>query len=288
MHTGLSVFQACYDAIKHQSFVDAYEDTFDVVLADTDELKDKLFQLRYTVFCEENNCDEASHYPDKKLKEPYDAWATHFLLIHKESGDVAGGVSVVLPNREKPLQGFPVQEMCDHPLVHMEGEVYRLCEISRLFMAPRFRRRPEDGRLMPRYYDQDWGLKFTNGKIDYFRRRIPYAPLGLLRAVFEQALDHRIMDCVVTVESAHLQSLQDIGLSYRVLGPRIKGPVPRQPVIFNIKIALDHMREQNRHCYELVSDQGRLAKVADEVNKHTWMDDMFSKECWDHIYNKFL
>lgn len=288
MQTGLSVFQACYEAIKHQSFLDAYEETFEIVRADTPEQKDQLYALRYTVFCEENNCESAEWYPDKKLKESYDDWATHFLLVHRASGDVAGGVSVVLPQPEKPLQGFPVQAVCDHPLVHMEGELKRLCEISRLFMAPRFRRRPGDGRLMPAYYDQDWGLKFTNGKIDYFRRRIPYAPLGLLRAVFETALQNRIMDCVMTVESAHLQSLQDIGMSYRVLGPRLKGPVPRQPVIFNIKIALDHMREENRHCYELVSDQGRLARIAHEVNKHEWLDGLFSKECWDHIYNKFL
>jgi hypothetical protein len=155
-------------------------------------------------------------------------------------------------------------------------------------MAPHFRRRPEDGRIMPTYYEQDWGLKFTGGKIDYFRRRIPYAPLGLLRAAFETALQNHVMDCVMVVETAHLQSLQDLGLSYRVLGPRLGGHVPMQPVIFNVKIALDHMREENRHCYELLSDSGSLARRADQLSTQNWHDHVFSGECWDHIYNKFL
>ena len=188
MQTGVSVIQACYEAIKHQSFLDAYDDTFDIVRADTDDLKNKLFALRYTVYCEENKCDEPGQYPDKLLREPHDEDAAHFLLIHKESGEVAGGVSVVLPDAERPCGHFPVQELCDHPILHLDAEVERMCEISRLFMAPRFRRRPEDGQIMPAYYEQDWGLKFTDGRIDYFRRRIPYAPLGLLRMAFETAL----------------------------------------------------------------------------------------------------
>jgi N-acyl amino acid synthase of PEP-CTERM/exosortase system len=79
-------------------------------------------KMRYLVFCEENNCDDAAKYPDKRLKESYDDWAVHYLLRHKPSGEIAGGVSVVLPDREKPLQHFPIQSVCDHPLVHLEGE----------------------------------------------------------------------------------------------------------------------------------------------------------------------
>lgn len=288
MHAGLSVFQACYEAIKQQSFLSGYYDTFDIVRVDTDDMREKLFQLRYTVFCEENNCDDPANFTDRLLKEVYDEWAVHFVLVHRETGEVVGGASIVLPPDERTENVFPVQAQCDHPLIHMETEVRRLCEISRLFMAPKFRRRPEDGRFLPAYYEQDWGFKLLDGKLDYFRRRIPYAPLGLLKAVFETALHNGVMDCVWVAESAQLQGLQSIGLSYRVLGPRLDGPVPRQPIIFNIKIALDNMREENRHCYELVSDEGRLGKVADERNRHYWQDQVFSGECWDRIYNKFL
>lgn len=288
MQAGLSVLQACYQAIKHHSFIDAYRDTFSVVRADTPELQERIFRLRYQVFCEENNCEESSAYPDGVLKDAHDDIATHFALVHRESGDIAGAVSVVIPRGDLSGRSFPLQSLCDHPLIHMETEVGRLCEISRLFMAPKFRRRPGDGRFLPAYYEQDWGFKLVDGKLDYFRRRIPYAPLGLLKEVFDTALQNRVMDCVWLVESAQLQGLQDIGLSYRVLGPRVNGPVPRQPVIFNIKIALDNIRERNPTCFELVSDQGRLAKLADEHNRDYWQDHIFGGACWDQIYNKFL
>lgn len=288
MPTALSMVQACYNAIKHQSFVEAYAQMFDVVRLETPAEKEQLFRLRYKVFCEENDCDNTLHYPDGLLTEAADEWAAHFMLKHKESGEIAGGVSVVLPDLRRPQHYFPVQNRCDHPLVHLESETHRLCEIYRLFMMPHFRRRPEDGRVMPTYYEQDWGLKFTNGKIDYFRRKVPYAPLGLLKAAFETALQNNVMDCVMVVESHHLQSLQDLGMSYRVLGPSLPGHVTLQPVIFNIKIALDHMREENRHCYELLSEQGALARRADDLNRQSWHDHVFSGECWDEIYNKLL
>ncbi len=288
MHVGMSVLQACYQAIRQHSFLGAYNDTFDVVRADSEEMQEKIFRLRYQVFCEENNCEQTGAYPDGLLKDAYDDGALHFALVHRETGEVAGAVSVVIPRGEKTEGVFPVQAQCDHPLIHMETEVRRLCEISRLFMAPKFRRRPEDGHFLPAYYEQDWGFKFGDGKIDYFRRQIPYAPLGLLKAVFDTALQNRIMDCVWMVESPQLKALQEIGLGYRVLGPRLNGPVPRQPVIFNIKIALDTMRDKNLHCYELVSDRGRLARLADEQNRNYWQDHVFGAECWDQIYNKFL
>lgn len=288
MQAGLSVLQACYQAIKQHSFIDAYHDTFSIVRADTQELKERIFRLRYQVFCEENNCEETATYPDGLLKDDHDEAAHHFALIHRQSGEVAGAATIVIPHKEATKHVLPLQKICDHPLVHMETEVKRLCEISRLFMAPKFRRRPGDGRFLPAYDEQDWGFKMVDGKLDYFRRRIPYAPLGLLKAVFETALQNRVMDCVWLAESGQLQGLQDIGLSYRVLGPRLNGPVPRQPVIFNIKIALDNMRQQNSHCYELVSDQGRLAKLADERNRDYWQDHVFGGACWDQIYNKFL
>lgn len=288
MQSGMSVIGACLDALKHEAFYNTYDHTFEVVRADTDALKEQVFRLRYQIFCEEHNCEPIEGRSNNILVDPHDGHSIHFLLMHRETGTPAGAASVVLPRDERAGKSFPVQEICDHPLLHMPGETMRLCEISRLCMAPRFRRRPEDGRFLPAYYPQDWGLKFTDGKMSFIRRRIPYAPLGLLRAAFEIALSSHLMDCVCLIESEQLRSLQALGMSYRVLGPRLQGRVSFQPVIFNIKIALDTMREENPHCYDIVSDKGRLSKMADEINKHYWLDQVFSQNCWDEIYNKLL
>lgn len=288
MQSGISVIEACMNALKQQAFYGAYDNTFEIVRADTDSLKEQVFRLRYQVFCEEHNCDSIDSYGDGILIDPHDDHSVHFLLRHKETGEVAGATSVVMPREDRDGHSFPVQQICDHPLLHMPQETRRLCEISRLCMAPRFRRRPEDGRFLPAYYPQDWGLKFNHGKVTYIRRRIPYAPLGLLRAAFETALSSHLMDCVCVIESEQLRTLQELGMSYRVLGPRLQGRVSFQPVIFNIKIALDTMREDNPHCYDIVSDKGRLSKMADEINKHYWLDEVFSQDCWDEIYNKLL
>lgn len=286
---GRSWLHNCLQSIQQQAFYNTYWNSFTLLRADTDELKDKAYALRYDVFCRENGFIDPSRFPDERERDEFDDTAVHHLLIHKESGKAAGTVRVLLPNEKRPLTSFELQKLCDHPLLQIENRALGLAEISRLCMARDFRRRPRDGHVLPSYYEQEWGEDGRpQSAMRFFRRRIPYAPLGLMMAAYETVLAAGLLDVVSAVEPAQFRTLKRIGLSYRVLGPRINLQGSQQPFIFNIKAALDTIAAENPECWELVSDRGRLHHRANELQQNHWQDEIFDDVCKEMILRKLI
>lgn len=288
-----SVLGVYMRALHQQNFFNAYWKAFDVVTADTDELRAKAFRLRYLVYCKDDpDCEysdnDAPIDPALLEQDTYDERAVHHLLIHKPSGKTAGTVRVLLPSEDNALSSFSLQTVCDHPLLGIEQRVTQLCEISRLCMSPEFRRRPGDGRVLPAYSEQENGATNGTGGMHYFRRRIPYAPLGLIQAAFETAMSHRFLDCISVMDPHDFRSLKRIGLTYRVLGPRIDYLGRQQPIIFNIKNVLDMMAANNPECYEVVSDHGRLSERASTLAQERWQDNIFDEVTQEMILHKLL
>lgn len=277
---------ACLESMHSKSFYPDYHKAFRVLRADSNALKDIAFRLRYEIYCDNNNISNTGSPADcsSMEKDSYDDHALHYLLYHKATDKAVGTVRIVLPRNDKPLHSFPMQFICDHPLLHMEDKVPQFCEISRLCMTRDFRKRPGDGAVMPFYFDQDQRLQLNDGPSVHIRRTIPFAPLGLLCAAFEGALGHGITDCICTFDPEQLYALQRIGLSYRVLGSRLDMNGPQQPIIFNIKHALDNMILQNPPCWEIVSDRGRLHLKANELGQDAWQDQLFDQKCMDMLF----
>lgn len=276
------LWRACVMAFLQQAFYESYAQTFDVVEADTDALRGRVFDLRHQVYGVENDMGKLA-----TLKaDVFDSHATHHLLIHRRTGESAGAVRVVLPCEDSPKKSFPMQALSDHPLLQMPDRVQTLCEISQMCIAPRFRRRQNDGRILPGYNEQDRVDVPVLGKVVTIRRLIPYAPLGLLRAAFETALRHRIVDCLIMVPPDDIRNFGRTGLSWRVLGPRIHHQGLWQPMICNVKNALDAMRTSNPPCWEVVSDRGRLHEAALRFQENDWQDRIFDESCREMIYRK--
>jgi N-acyl amino acid synthase of PEP-CTERM/exosortase system len=281
-----SFLSVCLDHYKQRSFLNAYDSTFELLRADTPELKERVFQLRYDVFCRENKFEHAPYDDDIFEYDAYDDRAVHFLLMHKPSGEPAGTLRLILPNDEYPSQSFPVQKLARHPLLRSDSKILTLCEISRFCMASRFRRRERDGRLLSAYCDQDVVQVQKNGRPALFRRLIPYAPAALLRGAFEAALEARITEGLWMVDTNHLESLKKIGFECRPLGPHVNHHGGQQPVIFNIKHVLDHMRRVNPHCWEVISGHGRLHELADTLQRNDWQDHLLDAEDWDRLLDR--
>lgn len=279
---------ACLESMQSKSFYNEYHKTFRIIRADSNALREIVFRLRYEVYCLENNMQPTSENRDAATleKDAYDDRAQHFLLYHKGTDTVAGTIRIVLPREDKLLHSFPIQIICDHPLLHMEDKVKQFCELSRLCMSKEFRKRPGDGKLIPAYFDQDQNMRLDQKTMVYIRRVIPFAPLGLLTAAFEGALNKNLTDCVCVLDMEQLHALQRIGLSYRVLGPRLEMGGAQQPVSFNIKHALDNMILQNPPCWEIVSDRGRLHLIANALEQNAWQDQIFDQHCMDMIFER--
>ncbi|MCB1532005.1 MAG: PEP-CTERM/exosortase system-associated acyltransferase [Alphaproteobacteria bacterium] len=291
-----SLIKACTDTLmsnlkrnlQEHSYEAVYNKTFELVPADNDELRGRCFRLRHKVLCEENGYECPTDPANFIESDEYDDRARHFMLKHRVSHEVVGTLRVILPNDEAPGESFPMQELCDHPLLKFDSRALHLCEISRFVMAPRFRKRASDGKFLSAYSEQDVVQIQDSGKTKQIRRQIPYAQAALLQGAFEAAMQAQILDCVWMVEPLHLPSLQKIGFAYRVLGPQVKSHGGLQPLIFNIKHVLDTMRHEAPHCWTIISDNGRLQNMADMLAQNHWQDGLIDQACKDMIYQKLL
>jgi N-acyl amino acid synthase of PEP-CTERM/exosortase system len=287
MAQGKGFIATCLDTWHHQSCIKIYNDTFELVRAVTDAQRELSFRLRYDVYVAENKFEKnQAHMAQNLEKDSYDNHAAHYLLLQRNSGDAIGTLRVILPDDNRPLESFPLQKQCKHPLLQDPLKAETLFELSRFCVAKKFRKRERDGRLLSSYYDQDIVDGRVNGQIAFFRRRIPYAPAALIRGAFETALGARILEGVWMVDPCHLSSLERIGMEIRALGPHIAYHGGAQPVIFNIKTTLDTMRTLNPYCWEIISDAGRLQAIADNLTVNDWRDRVLEDVCSDNNFQK--
>lgn len=278
-----TLIQACLRTISQQAFHQAYWRSFDVVAATTDALRQECFRLRDSVFGLADRMDIPGIGRDR-----FDDRAQHFLLVHRSSGDSAGTARLLFHEG----QGLPLQESCDHPLFEEIGQIGRVCELSRLCMAARYRQRPMDGRALPAYYEQeragDAAPSMLARALPSIRRRIPYAPLGLLMAAFDAAAARRASECVTLLHASDFRTLKRLGIDYKALGPRLATQGMMQPIIFNIRHALDTMAHVNAECWEVVSDKGRIAQAFAAIQQEEWHDSVFGPSMTERIVQKLL
>jgi N-acyl-L-homoserine lactone synthetase len=106
---------------------------FDVVVADTPDLRDVTFALRHEVYCREFGFEPVR--ADGLERDIYDDRARHYLLAHVPTGAWAGCVRVV------PGPGLPYEAVFRGVPVDLASVPHG--EISRLTVARDFRRRPD-------------------------------------------------------------------------------------------------------------------------------------------------
>jgi N-acyl amino acid synthase of PEP-CTERM/exosortase system len=122
---------------------------FYVTRADTLELRKRLYQVRYQVYCEEFGYERRENFRDGMEKDAYDDQSLGCLLIHKASGVPAGCFRLITaPPRDPPLP-LPFEAFrqssrlprTDYPDLLERGNY---AEISRIASTPNFRRRRID------------------------------------------------------------------------------------------------------------------------------------------------
>lgn len=284
-----SFLKECLKMASGRSFYNLYNRYFDVIEAKSPLEKEMCYRLRYNVFCEENAMNFYTDTPDGLEVDAYDEKARHFMLIHRPSGNIAGTVRVIPPSTENALFSLPLQEVCDHPVLFNEHVAPDLIEFSRLCMNRMYRQRPEDGSILPAYSDHDLGdSEDIRENLTYLRRKIPYAPIGLLQVCVRACLEAQSLNVVMALTKEDCKSLQALGCSYRVLGPALTYYGGLQPIIFNVKHFLDSMKRENRACWEIVSDRGHLHNRANELALNKWHDLVFEGKIRDEILEQVL
>jgi len=215
------------DALTCRRQVAAVADDCDVLLADTPDLLDEVFQLRYQVYCLERGFEEGQD--DKEIDE-FDGRARHVLLRHRASGEAIGTVRIVR-SASNGLNELPMARVCRVELMdrlppRTTGEISR-------FAVSKQRRLTCGAGAMVRL-----GLM-----------------QGLLRVSREMGLTHW---CAV-MEPTLIRLLAATGIRFTPLGSLVQYHGLRQPAALHINSVLSQTRFEQHAAWEYVTMNGLLA-----------------------------
>jgi N-acyl amino acid synthase of PEP-CTERM/exosortase system len=225
---------------------------FEVVPVKTDAQLHQALQLRYQVYCVETGFEDASQHPDGLERDDYDARSVHSLLIHRQTGQVAGTVRLVLPNPADPEALFPVESHCGNIIRRPIAGPSRLqaAEISRFCISRAFKRRLAEA-------DSPWGGGADSAEEHLSHRRmIPHITVGLFTAIVRMSAEHDVRYWYAVMEPVLLRFLQRFGIRFESIGPLVNYHGERQPCFALCDQVLGNMHTECYPVWELITDRG--------------------------------
>ncbi|HNS45223.1 MAG TPA: GNAT family N-acyltransferase, partial [Alphaproteobacteria bacterium] len=173
----------------------AFNESYEVVLANTHELREECFKLRHQIFCVERGFKLDSR--NGLESDGYDVRSAHFLLKHRPSNSYIATGRLILPDRGDLKSSLPLQKKLaqnvieDHDL-HIPDRVSKTCEISRIGILK------SCSRQSSKIYCSGggWATRIMRKKI------ADIGKLGLYRAIFSVALhEGGTPNCVFATDS---------------------------------------------------------------------------------------
>lgn len=175
-------------------------------------------EFRYEIFCKELHRIDPSSCPLSSNGRPmetdqYDQYSRHFIAYHKPTNSPAASARVILPN---PI-GLNVtpRYIIDRPLSYLDATDENIGEISRMAIAPQFRRRQED-RDKPFQGDPESEM---NGHPEKNRRHQPELVLGMYRKIYRLCKEKGISYCMAAMDNRFSRLLNTLGFPCVPVGP---------------------------------------------------------------------
>lgn len=190
----------------------------EIIQGRDDALLQRVFELRYQVYCQECGFLPADHYPDHCETDLHDANSAHFCAFNLRD-ELVGYVRLVHPDS---TPSFPFQSHC-HDL--LEGAALapagQAVEISRLMVSQAYRRRRGDDLA---------GLTVEEGPPPVrqdLRDHTPQILFSLYRQMYAFSLAHGTRYWYAAMERPLARALGQMGFGFVQIGPQIDyyGPV---------------------------------------------------------------
>ena len=229
-----------------QKTVDMYRNCLSVVCANSEDMLDIAFRLRFQVYCLERGFENAAGYPDGREQDSDDSRSLHSLLLDRATGSAVGTVRLILPRHGRDL---PVFRLIGASERHRTGlPLETTAEVSRFAVAKAFRRQLEEG----------WSKGPGRAPISGGGRgpALQLLTFGLIQAVVMMGAFGEITHIVAMMEPALLRLLRRLGIAFHSLGDPIEHHGLRQPGW----AVLSHLIASIKNCHpelgEIITDTG--------------------------------
>jgi len=230
-----------------------YAKHFEIIRADTQELKELAYLLRYQVYVQEHGFEKPDDHPGEREIDDYDHRSMHILLRHRSSGIVVGTARMVLPNGQDLTNSFPVQAVSSHPIMQDADIAAHATEFSRLAISRERLKRCHVGSAR------------ANSKISQMlaKQLTPYLSVGLIAGIFELGAENGYPIVLAAMEPFMVRNLGKIGLDLPFVDAPVEYHGLRHPcAIPSLHDTCAAMKKRDRAAWEIVSNRGRTQELA--------------------------
>ncbi len=183
-------------------------------VADTPQLLDKIFQLRYEVYVEELGFISKNTCLGGKEVDKFDACSMHFAALDKE-GNLAGAARLV---RNSPI-GFPLEKFCNYqlPLEVSEFAPFRknIAEVSRLVISKKYR------TGLPNKSRHAYNTSHLSNESKSFKPKISPIVHGLYALAHQLCKPQDIIYWIAAMDYGLFQLLNNNGFCFHSMGEPI-------------------------------------------------------------------
>lgn len=232
---------------------DRQEQTFLGVLANTAQLRDECFRVRYQVYCVERQFERQDHNPGGMEQDVYDDRSVHALVLHRASGVAIGTIRLVMHESGSSLGSLPFHSVCREPQAHDPDflPLTNTAEVSRLAISKA--RTLQVCHALARSEAGAGEDAAADAPL-----RAPVA-LGLLRMAVEMAASRGVQYFCAVMERSLLKMLRSYGIHLTSLGPLVSYHGFRQPCYGNIRTMMAALRAARPDVWQIMRTMDAVA-----------------------------
>ena len=222
-----------------------FDTYFRAVSADTQELIEQAFALRYQVYCLERQFEDPGEQQGKLETDEFDRHAVHSLVFHRPQEEPIGTARLILP-QARP-HSLPIQDLlkksglsaCNYFPNHT------VAEVSRFAISKEYRRRKVEGGAIP--------------EAEARRERHGHLPcLGLVQMLLRQSIELGVEYWAAVMEPQLLRMLALMGIRFQPVGPLVSYHGLRQPSFCHLPVMMRNMALTKPESWAVVSNNGEL------------------------------
>ncbi|MDD1610781.1 MAG: PEP-CTERM/exosortase system-associated acyltransferase [Methylococcaceae bacterium] len=233
------------------SIIDAFNNYFEMIPANTDELKQEVYKLRYQVYCVENKFLE----PDANGVEhdEYDHHSSHYLIRHRETNCYMATTRLVLPDKQNLQKLFPIEvySQIDNMALLKTMRRANIAELSRFCVSKQFRRRAnEQGLLVTNDEDES---RFSRREKD----SSAHLTLALFACAIKMSAEHNIHYWYAIIDPALKRVVSTLGIHVVEMGPLVDYHGMRLPCAIKIDDLLNDVAEKNLEYWRMLTNNGQ-------------------------------
>ncbi len=225
----------------------SFKTRFHVAPALNDTLKDEVYRVRHSVYCEDLHWEPVR--PDGREIDGYDAQSIALIMKHVGTGEYIGCARLVRPSVEDPAALLPFESFCRESL---DSAIFdfaavprdKVAEVSRLAIIAKYRRRRGEAPRPVPVSGSDFGTERVP--------RFPYILVGLYLGVVAIARQHEIETLFVLTEPRLANHFRKLGVEIRQIGKPVEHRGMRVPSVMSVSEIITGLNPYLRPIYDVI------------------------------------